>query len=145
MKTNTRNQILKVAKELSDGFKAADVRARVKAKTSRVSVMLWQLKKDGVLSHDIKTGVYKLTDVNKLADIKPTAPKPVKKAIVPAKPKQELMEGFDVRHWHGKFVDMQSRAVKLNVQYEDAMAVVRYLEDKLFKAIQHDARHGRNT
>lgn len=34
-------------------------------KVSRISVALWNLKKAGVITHNLKTGVYSLTPVNK--------------------------------------------------------------------------------
>lgn len=146
---NTRQAILQYAAEHPEGFKSGDLSEVVKGKTSRKSVMLWQLKKDGALSHDKDTGVYKLigdlsTAVNKTS-------KPAKKAkrvvhrttpsesVTALKDRVKAAEAAAARLLETSQTLYKENKL-LREQLTDALAIIRYLEDKLFKAIQHDAR-----
>lgn len=158
-KKSLTQRIIHAATINPNGVTAAQIKNAVPNTGNAVSVALWKLKKEGVLSHDIKTGVYKLTGVNKSeAEATPVVPaatpkkrgRPVKKLTVtvndapPAfKESREISNlKFQVSQLGSELGDMTERAAKLNVQYEDALAVIRFLEDKLFRAIQHDARRG---
>jgi hypothetical protein len=54
----------------------------------------------------------------------------------------------EILHWNKVAKDMTDKAYlaeKLNVQLEDAMAVIRYLENKLYVAMQMVAKRGSNS
>lgn len=122
-------------------IKLADLRKIFPSiKTSRMSVVLWQLKKAGVITHNMKTGIYTLTGVNNSAETV-EAPK-----VAPAvRDKQLHIAQRDAKYYKELADSRLELATKLNVQYEDALSVIRYLEDKLFKAIQLNTRNGRNS
>ena len=116
--------------------KIADIReALPKYKAGYISTALWNLKQIGVISH-ADSGEYTLTPVNKTEK-----PAPVK-----AEPKvndRRLQDALaQANMWRESAQSKTMIAEKLNVRYEDALAVVRYLEDKLFKLIQSNARNG---
>ena len=117
--------------------KIADIReALPKYKAGYISTALWNLKQIGVLNH-ADNGEYTLTDVNK----KQEQAVPIK-----AEPKvndRRLQDALaQANMWREEAQSKTMIAEKLNVRYEDALAVVRYLEDKLFKLIQSNARNG---
>lgn len=160
-KKSLMQRIINAATINPKGVTAAQIKNSVSNTPNAVSVALWKLKKDGVLTHDPKTGVYTLTGVNKSEAVAtPVAPAATpKKRGRPAKPKaitvsvhsdlpapKESKEvtnlKFQVSQLSLELKEMTERAARLNVQYEDALAVIRFLEDKLFKAIQFDARRG---
>ena len=109
----------------------ADIReALPNYKATYISTALWNLKQIGVISH-ADSGEYTLTPVNKTE--KP-APKVNDRRLQDALAQVEI--------WRESAQSKTMIAEKLNVRYEDALAVVRYLEDKLFKLIQSNARNG---
>ena len=110
-------------------------------KTSRMSVVLWQLKKAGVITHNLKTGFYSLTPVNK----KEAEPVEEPKVAPVVKEKQLHIAQRDAKYYK-ELADMRMEVItRIKQEHEDALSVIRYLEDKLFKAIQFDARNGRNS
>ena len=112
-------------------LKIADIReALPKYKAGYISTALWNLKQIGVISH-ADSGEYTLTPVNKTE--KP-APKVNDRRL------QDALAQANI--WREEAQSKTMIAEKLNVRYEDALAVVRYLEDKLFKLIQSNARNG---
>ena len=109
----------------------ADIReALPNYKATYISTALWNLKQIGVISH-ADSGEYTLTPVNKTE--KP-APKVNDRRLQDALAQANM--------WRESAQSKTMIAEKLNVRYEDALAVVRYLEDKLFKLIQSNARNG---
>jgi hypothetical protein len=129
-------QIVEVL-EKKGTVKLADIReALPNFKAGYISTAIWNLKKIGVVVHYADSGEYTLTSVNKTE--KPTPAK--------AEPKvndRRLQEALAEAHiWRENAQSKTMIAEKLNVRYEDALAVVRYLEDKLFKLIQSNARNG---
>ena len=109
----------------------ADIReALPNYKATYISTALWNLKQIGVISH-ADSGESTLTPVNKTE--KP-APKVNDRRLQDALAQVEI--------WRESAQSKTMIAEKLNVRYEDALAVVRYLEDKLFKLIQSNARNG---
>ena len=174
-KKSLTQRIVHAATISPNGITAQQIKNAVPNTPNAVSVAFWKLKKDGVLSHDPKTGIYTLTGVNKseaeaapvVADATPTAPKPVakKKRGRPTKPKakkvtvtvhdkffadhfsnhQEMLKRSDEAYADlaARMQRLQGEHVRLGEQHTDALAVIRYLEDKLFKAVQIiDARRG---
>jgi len=110
-------------------------------KVSRISVALWNLKKAGVITHNMKTGIYSLTDVNK----KEAEPVEQPKVAPAVKDKQLHVAQRDVKYWK-ELAEMRMQVINTkHQQLEDSLSVIRYLEDKLFKAIQFNTRNGRNS
>lgn len=132
---SVRQQIVGVM-EKSEMVKLADIRkALPNTKPNYISSALWNLKKAGTVNHNIDNGEYTLTSVNKTQE----QAAPIKAA--PKVDDRRLKEALAEAHiWRENAQSKTMIADKLNVQYEDALAVIRYLEDKLFKAIQSNAR-----
>jgi hypothetical protein len=150
-------QIINAATINPNGVTAAQIKNAVPNTKNAVSVALWKLKRYGVLTHDPKTGVYKLTDVNKSVapDVTPAAPAPA-----PAKPKAKTITTVtsdkSIKEYQAtlkradeSYADLAARMMNLRKDFdglrerhEDALAIIRYLEDKMFKVIQFDARRG---
>lgn len=171
-KKSLTQRIIHAATINPNGVTAQQIKNAVPNTPNAVSVAFWKLKKEGVLSHDPKTGLYTLTGVNKteaeatpvVTDATTVTPKPVakkKKRGRPAKPKakkvtvsvhdkpsveyKRMLERADATYADlaARMQWLQGEHVKLGEQHTDALAVIRYLEDKLFKAIQIiDARRG---
>jgi hypothetical protein len=54
----------------------------------------------------------------------------------------------EIMHWNKVAKDMTEKAYladKLNTQLEDALAIIRYLENKLYVALQMVAKNGSNS
>ena len=119
----------------------------------QVSTALWKLRKAGFITKD-DAGVYTvLTDVNKPVEVKAKA-KPKKRRVAKNVQTIEYMRqqlnnaAKEILHWNKVAKDMTDKAYlaeKLNVQLEDAMAVIRYLENKLYVAMQMVAKRGSNS
>ena len=127
-KTPISKYVMQIAEAHPEGFTPADVREIVpKSRAKQISTVLFQMRKKGILHRGVDTGVYTLTPVNtSVAKAEPTQNKPVSTREVEA----ELM----------------LRNQELFHKLEDALAIIRYLEDKVFKAIQFNAQqHGSNT
>lgn len=129
----------------------ADIRAALPdTKTSNISTTLWVLKKQGKIEHDIEYGLYALTDVNKPAEPATTetpAPKvEPKPKVAPAVSQKQLhIAQRDAKYWKGVAEERTALATRLNVQYEDALAIIRYLENKLYVVMQQGNKSGRNS
>ena len=145
-------------------FTLADVcKAHPGAPKNQLSTALWKLRKAGAVAKD-EAGVYTLlTDVNKPVEVKATG-KPKAKAKAKAKTSKPrppsakvTIERLEIRineamreimHWNKVAKDMTEKAYladKLNTQLEDAMAIIRYLESKLYVALQMVAKNGSNS
>ena len=117
--------------------KLADIReALPNVKVSYISTALWNLKKIGVVNHNPASGEYILTSVNKTKKPAPAKAEPK----VNDRRLQDALAQANI--WREEAQSKTMIAEKLNVRYEDALAVIRYLEDKLFKVIQINARNG---
>lgn len=163
-KKSLMQRIINAATINPKGVTAAQIKNSVSNTPNAVSVALWKLKKDGVLTHDPKTGVYTLTGVNKSEAVAtPVVPAATpKKRGRPAKAKAVAVSVHDkffadhfgdplkrLKHSEEAYANLatrmqqlQSEHTKLSEQHTDALAVIRFLEDKLFRAIQFDARRG---
>lgn len=124
MKLSQKQQIIEHAKAHPEGFKAADL-AYTGIKPNQIARKLWEMKKKKILTHNTKKHTYSLTVVNKT---KPTQPK------TQAKPTRET------DYYRRLFDSLSDMHEKLEAKHEDALAIIRYLENKLLIAIQHDAR-----
>lgn len=133
----------------------------------QVSTALWKLRKAGFITKD-DAGVYTvLTDVNKPVEVKATV-KPKAKAKAKAKTSKPrppsakvTIERLEIRineamheilQWSGKAKDAQDQLdrtqdalLNLRQNHEDALAIIRYLENKLYVALQMVAKHGSNS
>jgi len=127
-----QNEIMDYLKNFPEGVKVASIHAAIKRSPPQVTSTLWKMKKLGKVSHSKETHLYKLlTDVNKTKQAEPK---------VNDRRLQDALAQADI--WREEAQSKTMLAEKLNVRYEDALAVIRYLEDKLFKVIQSNARNG---
>lgn len=149
-------------------FTLADVcKAHPGAPKNQLSTALWKLRKAGAVAKD-EAGVYTvLTDVNKPVEVKAMG-KPKAKAKAKAKTSKPrppsakvTIERLEIRineamheilQWSGKAKDAQERLLAtdsalntLRQNHEDALAIIRYLENKLYVALQMVAKHGSNS
>lgn len=136
--------VINLAKNSPDGFTVNDVKKQIKGiLPNSLYALMWKLKRDRWLNHDRVTGKYVLaSDIERLSP-KSTPVNKTEKKPEPLPPKgsneREVRElGYQV---HG----LKNQVARLEGQYTDALAIIRYLEDKLFKAIQFDARNGGNS
>ncbi len=156
-KASNISRVMEIANTFPDGFTTTDVREKIKGiNLSSMHALMWNLKKKGILSHDKESGVYKLAN--------PTTPivlsgRPtdgvstgVDKKKLGRPKKQRLMAAEDAgvpnRVYNAQtnqLIHTQTSLKHMTQRYEDALAIIRYLEDKLFRAIQLDARNGRNS
>jgi predicted RNase H-like nuclease (RuvC/YqgF family) len=170
-KKSLTDRIINAATINPDGVTAAQLKNAVPNTGNAVSVALWKLKKSGVLSHDPKTGVYKLTDVNKtqapvengieLVSVAKLEQAKAKRGRPAKKTKSNTEGALDtanktIKHYESdlkradeRYLELSARMMNLRKdfdglreQHEDALAIIRYLEDKMFKVIQLDARRG---
>lgn len=130
MKKSVGSKILAFAKERGGWFSATDVRQAIKAKPERIYVELSVLKKKGLLNHDAAARKYILNQNSKTVQVTaPTAaqPKPKQPAFDPAIMLDNILK----------------QVQQTEEKYEDALAIIRYLENKLYVAIQRDVDHNR--
>jgi putative protein kinase ArgK-like GTPase of G3E family len=137
-------------------FTLAEVcKAHPGAPKNQLSTALWKLRKAGAVAKD-DAGVYTvLTDVNKPVEVKAKAKaKPKKRRIAKnvqtiEDMRQQLSNAAkEILHWNKVAKDMTEKAYladKLNTQLEDALAIIRYLESKLYVALQMVAKNGSNS
>ncbi len=143
-KASNISRVMEIANTFPDGFTTTDVREKIKGiNLSSMHALMWNLKKKGILSHDKESGVYKLVNapaanVSTGVDKKKLGrPRKVRAAQVPGPNRSMLPSRGEA--------ELLARNHDLHLQLQDALAIIRYLEDKLFKAIQFDARNGRNS
>ena len=133
----------------------------------QVSTALWKLCKAGFITKD-DAGVYTvLTDVNKPVEVKAKVKAKAKakakaKTSKPRPPSAKVtIERLEIRineamheilQWSGKAKDAQDQLdrtqdalLNLRQNHEDALAIIRYLENKLYVALQMVAKHGSNS
>jgi hypothetical protein len=121
-------------KNFPEGVKVASIHAAIKRPPPQVTSTLWKMKKLGKVSHNKDTHLYKLlTDVNKTKQAEPK---------VNDRRLQDALAQADI--WREEAQSKTMLAEKLNVRYEDALAVIRYLENKLYLLIKSN-RANANT
>jgi hypothetical protein len=143
-------------------FTLADVcKAHPGVPKGQLSTALWKARKAGFVAKD-DAGVYTvLTDVNKPVEVKATVKAKAKAKAKTSKPRppsaKVTIERLEIRineamreimHWNKVAKDMTEKAYladKLNTQLEDALAIIRYLENKLYVALQMVAKNGSNS
>jgi hypothetical protein len=151
------SRVMDLAKDSPNGFTTVDVRKQIKGiNSSSMHALLWKLKKGGALSHDVESGVYKLANAPAATDPAQAATADVSTPVnknKPGRPKKErqvpVKDAWVPRRIYNdqtnQLIHTQSSLTGMRQRYEDALAIIRYLEEKLLKAIQFDARNGRNT
>jgi len=134
-KVSTVNKILAFARNHGGWFTASHVAYLAKGKSkSNVYVALAALKKAGKLAHNPDTKQYLLNQNSKTVTVTaPEKPKLDPARENDAKTIQYLIEEQNRLH---------SELAATDEKYDDALAVIRYLEDKLIKTIQYTARKG---
>ena len=136
--------VINLAKNSPDGFTVEDVKKRVKGiLPNSLYALMWKLKRDRWLNHDKVTGKYVLaSDIERLSPKSTPVNKTEKKPEpLPAKGSYER----EIRELTYKVQQLKDYAAQKERQVDDALSIIRYLEDKLFKAIQFDARNGGNS
>jgi len=122
MKQTINQRIVAALKD--GGLPKAEVAKAVGLPSKRVGAPLWVLKRDGVveLTDD---GLYKLTGVNTIT--------------VTTAPKQDVQAKRDRK----EFAELKDRCSYLNSmlkrreeELNDALAIIRYLEDKFIKTVR---------
>lgn len=131
MKLSHKQQILEHAKAHPEGFKAADL-AYTGMKPPQIARKLWELKKKKILTHNIKKHTYSLNTFNETPK-KQVAPKTQAKPATRERDNQTL-----------QMIDnMLKEVIETEEKYQDALAIIRYLENKLYIAIQREVDHNR--
>lgn len=161
--TETTKSVMDYVKDFTAAnptFTAEAIRAAYPDKpANQLATALWKLRQQGVVSKDDATGVFTvLTGVNALpTEAKPEVkPKVTRKAK--AKPKAAVkpttedtltkklhVAERDAKYWAECASDINDSYQKLRLDHEDALAIIRYLENKLYVALQLVAKNGGNS
>lgn len=143
--------VIELAKNSPDGFTVKDVKKQIKGVIpNSLYALMWKLKRDKILSHDKVTGKYTLVgDPSAIKSTRVNKSKKPKTRLQSAETVQSLpSKGSyerEIRELGHKVHALRTHVTRLEGQYHDSLAIIRYLEDKLFKAIQFDARNGSNS
>lgn len=158
--TDTNKSVMDCAKEFvatNPTFTAEAVRAAYpNIPANQLATALWKLRNKGVVSKDDATGVYTvLTGVNALpTEAKPEVKtkvtrknKPRAKAAVTPTADDKLAKKLhvaerDAKYWQERSAMHMHTITALHQQHEDALAIIRYLENKLYVALQLAAKNG---
>lgn len=130
MKLTKKQRILNFAKQHPEGFTPKQLLDGTKIKDKNIWVALAQMKKAGVLSHDPKTRLYKAADGSKVS-------KSVIKAVNDAVNAQTSRDVDTIAYLSNQIIDSNNKYKELSERHNDALAIIRYLENKLLIAIQH--------
>jgi chromosome segregation ATPase len=143
--------------EKNGAVKLADIReALPNVKASYISTALWNLKKIGVVNHDPASGEYTLTSVNKTKQSvpkeKPSHSEAVKEGMAKTISKlntqiadyKKTLDRADTVYEElaNRYKVLQSTHSRIQEAHEDALAIIRYLENKLFVAIKNNRSYG---
>ena len=128
MKLSQKQQIVEYAKAHPGGFTAAALVAHTGIKANQVARKLWELKKKKILAHNPKKHTYTLIGQNDKT-IKVTAP-----------PKDNKIKQERENAALTMLDNMLKEVQETEEKYQDALAIIRYLENKLYVVIQRDAR-----
>jgi hypothetical protein len=135
--------LMQLAQSSPNGFTTKDARTQIKGlRASTLHSMLWKLKRDNVLKRD---------DAGKYTLVNAPAPTPTANVSTPVYKKKRLQSSGDavyereIRDLTFRVRQLNEHTAQLKTQLDDALSIIRYLEDKLFKAIQFDARNGSNS
>jgi len=120
-------KITNYAKNHPEGFSPKQLMEDTKIKDKNIWVTLSKMKKQGLLKHNTKTRKYKLLN---------TFNKPGKVKLDPARENDVQTISYLV----DQTVDLATARDEANKKYEDALAIIRYLEHKLITSIQYATR-----
>jgi len=150
-------QIIEVL-EKNGTVKLAGIRESLPdAKATYISTALWNLKKIGVVNHDLVNGEYTLTSVNKTSEqvvpkAKPSHSEAVKEGMARTISKlntqiadyKKTLDRADTvyEELSTRYRVLQSTHNQIKEAHEDALAIIRYLENKLFVAIKSNRAYG---
>ena len=148
---SVRQQIVGVM-EKSEMVKLADIRkALPNTKPNYISSALWNLKKANVVNHNIDNGEYTLTSVNKTQEQaapkeKPSHSEAVKEGMAKTISKlnmqiadyKKTLDRADTVYEElaNRYKVLQSTHSQVQEVHTDALAVIRYLENKLYVVIK---------
>ena len=142
-RTPNTKLLMQLAQSRPNGFTTKDARTHIKGlKPATLHSMLWKLKRDNVLKRD---------DAGKYTLVNASAPTPAANVSTPVYKKKRLQSSGDavyereIRDLAFRVRQLNEHTAQLKTQLDDALSIIRYLEDKLFKAIQFDARNGSNS
>lgn len=123
MKLTKIQKITNYAKNHPEGFSPKQLMEDTKLKDKNIWVTLSKMKKQGLLKHDTKTRKYKLLN---------TFNKPGKVKFEPARDGDIKT----IEYLSKELLDHAEKYKRLHDQYVDALAIIRYLENKLFILIR---------
>jgi hypothetical protein len=121
--------------------------------TNQIQTALWKMRNAGILGRTADgKGYTVLTDVNKPVEPKISKfrkPRVAKNVQTIESLRKQLEDASkEILHWNRVATTMTDKAhlaEKLNIQLEDALAIIRYLENKLYVALQMVAKNGGNS
>jgi hypothetical protein len=135
-------------------FKMGDVKdALPKLSRNQVGTAVWKLMHANVLRR-VSADEYELTPVNNTEQpVEKAKPVAKKKKPTPASKTAQLRAQLEdaskeILHWHKEAQNAKKLLHELrhaDEQLQDALAVIRYLEHKLFIAIQFNAKNNGNA
>ena len=137
-KPSVRDRVIAFAKNkkmyTNNGWFAPSefVAANTDIPAAQVHVVLGILKKRGILKHDKKKKVYFLNT----PQLSPVNQNPEKPKLDPARENDARTINYLIEEQNR----LEAEISLLDEKYDDALAVIRYLEDKLIKTIQYTAR-----
>jgi chromosome segregation ATPase len=132
-------------------LKLAEIRKALPTVESKyLSATLWNLKKIGVINHDKPYGTYTLTDVNKTEKPapkeKPSHSEAVKEGMANTISKlntqiadyKKTLDRADTVYEElaNRYKVLQSAHSRIQEAHADALAIIRYFENKLYVAIK---------
>lgn len=133
-------------------LKLAEIRKALPTVESKyLSVALWNLKKIGVISHDKPYGTYTLTSVNKTQEQavpkeKPSHSEAVKEGMAKTISKlntqiadyKKTLDRADTVYEElaNRYKVLQSTHNQIQEAHADALAIIRYFENKLYLVIK---------
>ena len=136
--------LMQLAQSSPNGFTTKDARTQIKGlRASTLHSMLWKLKRDNVLKRD-DAGKYTLVNAPASTPAANVSTRVYKKKERPQSSGDAVYER-EIRDLTFRVRQLNEHTAQLKTQLDDALSIIRYLEDKLFKAIQFDARNGSNT
>jgi predicted RNase H-like nuclease (RuvC/YqgF family) len=136
--------LMQLAQSSPNGFTTKDARTQIKGlRASTLHSMLWKLKRDNVLKRD-DAGKYTLVNAPASTPAANVSTRVYKKKERPQSSGDAVYER-EIRDLTFRVRQLNEHTAQLKTQLDDALSIIRYLEDKLFKAIQFDARNGSNS
>jgi hypothetical protein len=142
-----QNDVIAYLRNFPEGVKLASIRDAIKRPAAQITTTLWKMKKAGIVAHDKATHEYKLlTHVNKTQDavIKEDTAKTIGKLLVEITEYKKTLDRADATYdaLASKHRVLETAHTQLKEKYDDALAIVRYLENKLYLVIKSNRANG---